>query len=114
MADTPRGISIEFGAYPVYPVSPITVMTGLTHNDTPFKTSGHLCGYGVRNTSTSNSVVLTFYDGLDANGQRMLDMSINPSESVRDWFGFMGIQFRTGLFVVTTGYTLNLDVWWRP
>lgn len=71
----------------------------------PITTATAIMGFALRNlsASTSNNVTVSFYDGDSTNGQLILDITLAPGESARDWFGPNGIHVGTrGLYVTSS------------
>jgi len=63
---------------------------------------GRLAGIQLRETSGTNPALIRLHDSahtLDANGDLVIEYSLLPNESARDWFMPGGISFAYGLYV---------------
>lgn len=83
------------------------VAVGSTQGATrkPTTVAGALVGFSLRNLSEADdaTVRVLFHDGSDENADVVLSVSLQPGESVRDWFGPGGINLVNGLFMNIDG-----------
>lgn len=63
-----------------------------------------LYGWSLAEPNGAFSAQITLRNGGDANGTMVADITLGPSESIRDWFGPHGVYCDSGLFkAITTG-----------
>lgn len=98
LAESVAGVALR-GARPVA----VGVTSGATRR--PSTVPSALVGYSLRNLSEVDGAVAKVYyhDGADANGDVILSVTLQPGESVRDWFGPGGIGLTYGLYMNIDG-----------
>lgn len=60
---------------------------------------GVLQGLSFRETSTTTPALVSLHDGIDVNAPVIMEISLAPGESTREWFAGNGLNYRYGMFV---------------
>lgn len=60
---------------------------------------GTLQGLSFRETSTTTPALVSLHDGIDASAPVILEITLGPNESTREWFAGNGLSYRYGLYV---------------
>lgn len=70
---------------------------------------GRLFGFSARE-SAGATAVFKLFDGTDATGTLLADVTLAANESVRDWFGDRGIAVATGIYLQRTSGACNVTI----
>lgn len=72
-----------------------------------------LCGWSVRNLSSTTLATFDVYDGTDSSGTAIFPVSLAANESSREWFYPGGILMANGLYVNVTAQEVKGAVFYR-
>lgn len=93
------------------------VPVGTAPSGTMRPASGHadaLVGFALRNPSSTTETVVTFYDGHNANGNYLFEVSLAAGESSREWWGAGGgVALTRGLFLSDSAGLMSGSVFLR-
>lgn len=64
---------------------------------------GNLAGFSLRETSEVSDAVVTIHDGIDSGAAVLMEITLAPGESTREWYMPVGIFYRYGLYFNITG-----------
>ena len=107
VAESVSGVLLR-GARPV----PVGITQGATKSVSG--SAGAMVGFALTNESEDEAatVRVLFHDGLDANADIIMKISLAPGESTRDWF-HPGINLERGLFLDYEGGDISGSVFMR-
>lgn len=88
---------------------PVPVGAGVTRLTT---SPTSLVGFALRNPGAVAATLL-LRDGFDATGDVIVPVTLQPGESVRDWFGPAGVNLSIGLFADLTAGAVDGAVFLR-
>lgn len=108
LAESVGGVVLR-GARPVA----VGVTNGATRK--PTTSPGALVGFSLRNRSEADDAIATvlYHDGGDDQADVILEVTLQPGESARDWFGPGGINLAHGLFMSIDGGEVSGSVYLR-
>lgn len=75
-------------------------LTSGTGDSASVSGASRLYGFSLtEDAGTPAPALVDIYDGSDATGEFLMSVALLASESIRDWFGPMGIRLDRGLFI---------------
>jgi hypothetical protein len=88
----------------------------LTSSVTSFQVGNgplRMLGFGIKNTSTSATAEVDFYDGEGSGGQLICQVTLAANESAREWWAAGGVDIEHGLCVVWVSGSVSGSAWIR-
>lgn len=76
--------------------------------------TGVLKGLSVRESTGTAAARMTLFDGAAATGLIVMEVTLAPSESIRDWFSEWGLLFSRGLLYQLNSGAIEGAVWLLP
>lgn len=73
--------------------------------------AGRLVGFALKETTGVNPAELDLLDGVNADGDILVPITLTAGQSTRDWYGPAGISFGRGLFAQLITGSVTGTVW---
>lgn len=76
--------------------------------------AGRITWFSLRETSGAAAAVVRYYDGSGASGKLMAAISLQASESTREWVGNHGLPFGGGLYLQVVSGSVEGSIVYVP
>jgi len=72
-----------------------------------------MCGWSIRNISSTTLATLDVYDGTDATGNPLFPINLSANETSREWFLPGGVLMLDGVYVNVTAQEVKGSIFYR-
>ena len=76
-----------------------------------YSRQARLYGWAILEATGSAAAEVVIYDGFDANGPILADITLAADQSTRDYFGYSGLWADAGIFVKCVSGSVRGTVW---
>lgn len=94
---------------PVFPHDFATTTTSFQS----FSLQVFLCGFSLIETTGTATAEIDLWNGFNASSELVAVIALNPGQSMRDWYGFMGLYLDTGLYCQIVSGSVRGSVYLR-